>query len=91
MIIRNANVWIDGAFQCVDVRFNEQEILEIGPGLQDDEILDAAGYDLYPGFVDTHMHGGFRHNFFHTPMTKPAATGAKTMSGSSLPNCRKPA
>ena len=64
MIIRNANVWIDGAFQCVDVRFNEQEILEIGPGLQDDEILDAAGYDLYPGFVDTHMHGGFRHNFF---------------------------
>ena len=34
MIIKNANVFIDGAFHQTDVRFNEEGIQEIGENLQ---------------------------------------------------------
>jgi N-acetylglucosamine-6-phosphate deacetylase len=64
MIIKNAHVFIDGEFHDVDVRFDEQKILEIGKQLRGDDIIDAKGNYLYAGFVETHMHGGFRKNFF---------------------------
>lgn len=64
MMIRNANVFINNQFEKVDVRFDEQAILEIGTDLTDEQVIDGSGMYLYPGFVDTHIHGGFRHNFF---------------------------
>ena len=65
MIIKNAKVFIDGSFHDVDVRFNENEITEIGKDLQGDEVIDAKGLDLYAGIIDTHCHGGFMCSFGH--------------------------
>ena len=59
MIIKNANVFIDGAFHQTDVRFNEEGIQEIGENLQGEEIIDAKGNDLYAGIIDAHIHGGW--------------------------------
>lgn len=63
MLIKNAKVFIDGAFRDVDVRFNEKEILEIGNNLTDSEVIDAKGLDLYAGIIDAHCHGGFLRSF----------------------------
>ncbi len=63
MIIKNANVFIDGKFQKTDVRFDESGILEIGTGLKGEEVIDAKGHDLYAGIIDCHIHGGFLRSF----------------------------
>ena len=63
MKITNAKVFIDGRFQDVEVRFNNEEILEIGKDLKDDEVIDANGQYLYAGIIDPHIHGGFLRSF----------------------------
>ena len=72
MIIKNANVFIDGRFHRTDVRYNENEILEIAEDIKpesNEEVIDAEGYDLYAGLIDCHIHGGFFRSF--TAQTKP--------------------
>ena len=59
MIIKNANVFIDGSFHQTDVRFNEDCIQEIGVDLQGGTVIDAKGNDLYAGIIDAHIHGGW--------------------------------
>ena len=67
MIITNANVFMNGRFTAADVRFDADIIIETGTGLAkrypDEEILDAEGHDLYPGFIDCHNHGGWNIEF----------------------------
>lgn len=63
MIIRNANVFMNGQFQKTEVRFNDEEILEIGTDLKDEEVIDAKGLDLYAGIIDAHVHGGWGRSF----------------------------
>ncbi len=63
MIIKNANVFINGSFHACDVRYDAEGIQEIGRDLCGDEIIDAQGYDLYAGMVDAHCHGGFLCGF----------------------------
>lgn len=64
MKITNANIFIDGKFHNLEVKFNHDKILEIGENLQDDFVIDADGQYVYAGFVDTHIHGGFTRSFF---------------------------
>ena len=59
MLIKNAKVFIDGQFHDTEVKFNEEQILEIGNDLQDDEVIDASGHDLYADIIDAHIHGGW--------------------------------
>lgn len=63
MKITNAHVFIDGRFQDVEVRFDNEKILEIGQNLKDDEVIDAQGQYLYAGIIDPHIHGGFLRSF----------------------------
>ena len=67
MIIKNAHVFIDGEFRDVDVRYDNEKILEIGKDLQGDDVIDAKGNYLYAGFVETHEHGGFTKSFYRNP------------------------
>lgn len=41
-----------------DIRIQEGKIVEIGNDLNDEEIIDASGKDVYPGFVEAHAHLG---------------------------------
>lgn len=63
-LIRNAHVFIDGEFVDVDVKYDDNTILEIGKNLTADEVIDANGNYLYAGFVETHQHGGFLRSFY---------------------------
>ena len=47
MKIINAKVFIDGKFEDVEVKFDKNQILEIGKDLKDDEVIDAKGNYLY--------------------------------------------
>lgn len=73
MLIKNAHVFIDGEFKDVDVKYDNETILEIGKDLKDDEVIDAGGNYLYPGFIETHMHGGFRKSFYRNEYSDNAA------------------
>ena len=57
MIIRNAKVFIGGKYHDIDVLCKDGKIDAIGCGLEDADVLDAGGQYLFPGFVDTHVHG----------------------------------
>ena len=63
-IIADGAVWIeDGVIQCVGTT---AEVLEAHPA-EPDEVLDAAGFCVLPGFVDPHTHflfGGHRAEEF---------------------------
>ena len=62
MIIKNGKVFIDGEFHQVDIRIANGKINEIKPELDNDEVFDAAGNYIFPGFIDTHFHGACKVN-----------------------------
>ena len=41
-----------------DILIEDGKIKAIGPGLTGDETIDAAGLEIWPGFVDAHSHIG---------------------------------
>ncbi len=66
MLIQNAKLYsMEGApIPCGYLRFQEGKIVSLGPMEEqprpepDEEVLDAAGKTLTPGFVDAHTHLG---------------------------------
>ena len=63
MLVKNGVAFIDGRFTRADVRLAAGRIAEIGElaPLPGEEIRDAAGLYVLPGFVDIHIHafGGY--------------------------------
>jgi len=58
MIIKNGKVFIDGSFfNNYDVRIENGIIKEIGKGLEGSDVVDVKGQFVFPGFIDTHIHG----------------------------------
>ncbi len=47
-----------------DVLIAEGRIVEVGPGLDGDVVVDAAGKMLLPGLFDTHVHLALRYEDF---------------------------
>ncbi len=43
---------------AADILVENGKIVKIGAGLEAEEIFDAAGLEIYPGFVDAHSHIG---------------------------------
>ena len=66
MLIRNARVFLDGAFRTgVDVRLHHGCVQELGSGLENglyEDSLDLGGDFLLPGFVDVHIHAFRGHD-----------------------------
>lgn len=62
MIIVHGKAFIDGQFKETDLRITDKKITEIGSSLQDEEIIDARGALIFPGFIDTHIHGAEKVN-----------------------------
>ncbi len=60
MKIVNGRFFLDGKFWTgMEVRFDTSGILEIGKNLDDPEVIDAKGQDVYAGIIDAHVHGGW--------------------------------
>ncbi len=51
-----SGVLLYGEGDPVDVLISDGHIAEIGSGLTGDEVIDAAGQIMLPGFVDLHTH-----------------------------------
>lgn len=66
MLIQHALAYLDGAFVSgMDVRVTAGVVAEIGSALDalpGEEVLDAAGGYLLPGFVDVHVHACQGHD-----------------------------
>lgn len=56
LILAGGTVLTSDGLRDVDVRVTDGCILEIGPALQGDEIIDCSGCWVGPGLVDLHAH-----------------------------------
>lgn len=57
MIIKNCKIIFKDKIQDGSVLVKDGKILEINPSCNDDEVVDAKGLYLSPGFIDIHIHG----------------------------------
>lgn len=57
MIIKNCKIIFKDKIEEGSVLIRNGKIAEINPANMDDEILDAKGLYLSPGFIDVHIHG----------------------------------
>jgi len=56
-VIRGGDVYINGRFEKTDLLIRDGKIAAIGPGLEAEGLIDAAGLKVVPGFIDAHTHG----------------------------------
>ena len=59
MIIKNGSVVFSDRVEKTDLRVSDGKIAEIGSGLKADkgeEVIDASGLHIFPGFIDMHVH-----------------------------------
>ena len=91
LLIKNAGV-ISEKGEKIDVRITDGKIAEISSSLspQNEEIIDAEGYILSPGFVDVHVHlrepGGEHKETIETGSLAAARGGFTTIAA--MPNTR---
>ena len=84
MILKNALVMDENfCLKKLDIRIENEKIIEIGTDLSGDEILDFSDKYILPGFIDTHIHGAYGIRFDYQPdgfdkMTKFEATQGVT-------------
>lgn len=66
MLIRNATAYVDTRFHThTDVRLEQGVVAEIGSNLNpvdEEEVVEAEGKYLLPGFVDVHIHACKGHD-----------------------------
>lgn len=74
-LIHNVNVYYDEIHSVRNgaVAFDEKVIKIIKPEEVEewkkraDELIDGLGYNLLPGYIDVHVHGGYGYDFLEEP------------------------
>ena len=74
-LIYNVNVYYDELHSVRNgaVAFEEKVIRIVKPDEVEqwkkkaDELIDGLGYDLLPGYIDVHVHGGYGYDFLEEP------------------------
>ncbi len=74
-LIYNVNVYYDELHSVRNgaVAFEEKVIRIVKPDEVEqwkkkaDELIDGLGYDLLPGYIDVHVHGGYGYDFLEDP------------------------
>ena len=84
MVIKGGTVVTADLTYAADVKIEGGRIVEIGPDLKGDEVLDAAGCYVMPGGIDPHTHlempfmGTYSSDDFESG-TRAALSGGTTM------------
>ncbi|MDD3103931.1 MAG: dihydroorotase [Candidatus Cloacimonetes bacterium] len=57
-IIKNAQIYLDGKLEAKELLIDDKRIARIAEKISDkaDNIIDAAGACVFPGFIDIHTH-----------------------------------
>jgi len=83
LIVKNGIVALSGEknFQKLDLRIEQNTIVDIGPNLGGGNEIDASGLQIFPGAIDPHVHfddPGYteREDFYHGSCA--AASGGVT-------------
>lgn len=65
MLIKNGKVFLNGRFECTDVRVKNGIFAEFGKleKANDEEVYDASNEYILPGLVDIHSHGRVGEDF----------------------------
>ena len=63
MIIKGGKVITPSGEICADIRIDGDLITEIGENLSGEDVIDAEGCIVTPGFIDIHTHGGYEADF----------------------------
>ena len=86
LVIANGSVYVNGAFQTVNIGVKDEKIVEITDASiipQAEKYLDIRGQYLIPGTIDTHMHvrdpGHTERGNFYTETMAAAAGGVTTI------------
>ena len=72
MRIDNANIYHQGSFVLGSIRWEGKTITALGKKVKPlvgEEVFDAEGKYLVPGFIDVHTHGGNRIDINHISST----------------------
>lgn len=65
MIIKNGKVLNDSfVFENSDVEIRDEKIGRIAENIAGDEIIDASGMYVVPGFIDSHTHGAMGYEYW---------------------------
>lgn len=60
MILKNGLVMNeDFVLKHLDIKLENEKIVEIGENLDGNTVLDMSGKYILPGFIDTHIHGAY--------------------------------
>ncbi|MCQ6274028.1 dihydroorotase [Bacillus sp. V3B] len=92
MLIKNGQLLTNGELSKVDLFIEDGKIKEIGElkSFQAEEIIDAAGLVITPGFIDLHVHlrepGGEKKETIETGSLAAAKGGFTTIAA--MPNTR---
>lgn len=63
MLFCNGNVFVDGKFQKLDFRIEENCFVQLGEQLSGETAVDLAGKKVIPGLFDIHTHGCMGYDF----------------------------
>ena len=78
MIVRGATVYPgEGPPVQADVAVSDGRIAAVGPGLGGEDVVEAGGMLLLPGFIDLHAHSALRP-FTHPLLEPKVAQGFTT-------------
>lgn len=95
VLLRGAEVWQQGEFYKLDVRIDDDGVVEIGEGLVPkvgERLVDISGKFVLPGLADIHVHlrePGFSYKETIATGTAAAARGGFTSVGA-MPNVSPP-
>lgn len=67
-VIRSGLVSRNGRLMRADVKIHGSRISEVAPGIRPartDEVIEASGLLVLPGFIDIHTHGAHGHDIMH--------------------------
>jgi len=55
-VIKNGTIVTAESVVATDIGIVGEKIAAIGPGIEGDQVIDASGLYVFPGFVDAHVH-----------------------------------